>query len=126
MSSSTPHLVVRLPNGRTRSIPVAATDHSPHSPLRDAPVLLPISARTLLPVARHLHRMAHTREEAAYGSGFPAPNEHTATVTEGDDPGVTSTLRALTPANHILFSQRLALLIKRVRTATKESNPHDQ
>jgi hypothetical protein len=33
--------------------------------------------------------------------------------------------RVLTPANHILFSQRLALLIKRLRAATKEGNAHD-
>jgi hypothetical protein len=33
---------------------------------------------------------------------------------------------ALTPANHILFSQRLALLIKRLRAATKEGTAHEQ
>jgi hypothetical protein len=105
MSSNTPHLVVRLPNGRTRSIPIAATDHARHPPLRGTPVLLPISARTLLPVARHLHRMVHTSEEAAYGSGFPAPNEHTTTVTEGDDYDViTNTARPHTSESHSVFS----------------------
>jgi hypothetical protein len=36
------------------------------------------------------------------------------------------TRQTLTPENHILFSQRLALLIKRLRAATKEDNTHDQ
>jgi len=57
------HLVVRLPNGRTRAISLAAIE--PHSPLAaDTPVLLPISARTLLPVTRRLRLMARTQEEA--------------------------------------------------------------
>jgi hypothetical protein len=34
--------------------------------------------------------------------------------------------RALTPRHHILFAQRLAILIKRVRAATKEGNANEQ
>jgi hypothetical protein len=33
--------------------------------------------------------------------------------------------RALTPRHHMLFAQRLAILIKRMRTATKEGNANE-
>jgi hypothetical protein len=49
----------------------------------------------------------------------PQPPKATITVS-------LRTPRALTPANHILFSQHLALLIKRLRAATKEGNTHEQ
>jgi hypothetical protein len=43
----------------------------------------------------------------------------------------TSTLlpaapRTLDPPHRVLFAQRLAVLIKRIRTATKEGNTHEQ
>jgi hypothetical protein len=51
----------------------------------------------------------------------PRPQSPKATITVSP-----RTPRALTPANHILFSQRLALLIKRLRTAAKEGNANEQ
>ena len=47
-------LVVRLPNGHTRSVPVYATDHATQQSVAAPIGLLPISARTLLPLARYL------------------------------------------------------------------------
>jgi hypothetical protein len=54
------YLVVRLPNGHTRSVPIKATDYesqqsmaAPTAPIAPAG-LFPISARTLLPLARAL------------------------------------------------------------------------
>jgi hypothetical protein len=34
--------------------------------------------------------------------------------------------RVLTPPHHILFAQRLAILIKRLRAVTKEGKTHEQ
>jgi hypothetical protein len=54
------YLVVRLPNGHTRSVPINATDYQsqqavPALTALTAPIgLFPISARTLLPLARYL------------------------------------------------------------------------
>ena len=69
------YLVVQLPHGRTRSVPIAATDDTtetaPHSPSG----LLPISARTLLPVARHLQAMVRAKEEVTRdASSDPQPS----------------------------------------------------
>jgi len=54
------YLVVRLPNGHTRSVPIKATDYQSQqaapalTDLTDPIGLFPISARTLLPLARYL------------------------------------------------------------------------
>jgi hypothetical protein len=65
-SLGTSYLVVELPNGHTRSVPIAVTeDVSETSPFSTSG-LLPISARTLLPVARHLQAMARAKEEVTH------------------------------------------------------------
>ena len=73
------YLVVRLPNGHTRSVPIKATDYQsqqavPAPTALTAPTgLFPISARTLLPLARYLRlkSTSPTTEEAPN-----APSSH--------------------------------------------------
>ena len=69
-SGSNRHLIVRLPNGRTRSVPLKATEPRAKAGAEPA-VLLPISARTLLPLARRLQAMARMQEEAVAGGQNP-------------------------------------------------------
>lgn len=65
-SLGTAYLVVELPNGHTRSVPIAATDDVNGTSPPSTPGLLPISARTLLPVARHLQAIARAKEEVTH------------------------------------------------------------
>jgi hypothetical protein len=67
-----PHVVVPLDNGRTRSIPITATEDTPVMPQQEPSVRLPICARMLLPVARRLQAMALTKEEARHDTPTPA------------------------------------------------------
>ena len=68
-------LVVQLPNGRTRSVPIAVTDDTTETAPRSPSGLLPISARTLLPVARHLQAMVRAKEEVTRdASSDPQPS----------------------------------------------------
>jgi len=76
-SLGTSYLVVQLPTCRTRSVPIAATDDMIETSTALPSGLMPISARTLLPVARHLHVIMHAREEAHHDASFgpqPEPN----------------------------------------------------
>src|SRR6516225_1230390 len=66
-----PYLVMRLATGRTRSVPLAATNEEPMPQLPGTSRLLPISARTLLPVARHLQLMALAKEGACHDTSSP-------------------------------------------------------
>ena len=69
------YLVVQLPNGRTRSVPIAATDDTTETAPHSLSGLLPISARTLLPVARHLQAMVRAKEEVTRdASSDPQPS----------------------------------------------------
>ena len=74
-SLGTSSLVVQLPNGRTRSVPLAATDDGIATSTAFPSGLLPISVRTLLPVARHLHVIMHAREEAHHDASFGPQSE---------------------------------------------------
>src|SRR5262249_285061 len=61
----------RLPEGYTRSVPISATDYET-APAPLAPtVLMAISARTLLPVARRLRLMVLAMEEAHHVTTSP-------------------------------------------------------
>jgi hypothetical protein len=69
------YLVVELPNGRTRSVPIAATEDTTETARHSPSGLLPISARTLLPVARHLQVMVRAKEEVTDdASSAPQPS----------------------------------------------------
>src|SRR5215831_58247 len=61
-----PYLVVRLATGRTRSVPLAATNEELMPQPPGISGLLFISARTLLFVARHLQLMALAKEGACH------------------------------------------------------------
>ncbi|MCI0666178.1 MAG: hypothetical protein L0220_34425, partial [Acidobacteria bacterium] len=88
------YLVVRLPNGHTRSVPIKATDYEPPQSV-PAPIgLLPISARTLLPLARYL-RLKST--PLAMEEACNAPSSHFGlddNITKGSS---VASLESITP-----------------------------
>ena len=71
-------LVIRHPDGHTQSVLIAATDFENSQASPSPPVLMTISARTLLPVARRLRMMALAMEEPRHGtSSHPTLNGFT-------------------------------------------------
>ena len=60
-------LILQLPTGEHRRVPCSATDLSKKTaerPAHRAP-MLPLSARTLLPLAHHVRRLLGAKEESA-------------------------------------------------------------
>ena len=80
-------LVLRLPDGSTRSVPRAATNWATTpTPSAAAAGLLPVSVRTLLSVARRLRSMALAQEESSHVSPLrSAPGHAAPTAGSGTD-----------------------------------------
>ena len=90
------YLVLRLSEGRTRSVPRSATDFVPIPSPPLVTGLLPVSVRTLLSVARRLRSMARAQEEAPHAATLCCPPcRSDAPAGIGTDPASALTTPAL-------------------------------
>ena len=118
-------LTIRLPNGQPRAVPRSATNLTLDTPDENPPStsVLPISVRTMLPLAHHVHRLVQVREERT--DETPCPTIPTDPVSTGQSLSETITLREQsTPTLEQTRSRTSATTGPRIRAIDSASPSH--